>query len=152
MPAFIEFNSIAIPVVFSYTVIAFSITLLVGNLLRKRRLHQQTTSMKKRHVASVDLFEILSNKIDQDFDSYDRRHPEVYNRFCQIVQGLIRKGHRHYSADAILHVIRYEAAVKKDPLELFKINNNFSSRYARKFIQEFPEHKGFFEIRVLRPL
>ncbi|HYK57484.1 MAG TPA: hypothetical protein VEV15_13540 [Flavisolibacter sp.] len=104
------------------------------------------------HAEQPNIFDLFSNRIDQDFDSYDTRHPQVYKRFCELALGLIKKGHKHYSADALLHVIRYESTVKKEPLELFKINNNFSSRYARKFLAEFPEHKGFFETRVLRPL
>lgn len=108
----------------------------------------------KHHIvpAQRNLFDLLSTKIDNDFDVYDRSNPQVYVRFCKIAKSIISKGHKHYSADAILHVIRYESAIKKHPLELFKINNNYSSRYARKFLSEHPEHKNFFETRVLRPL
>ncbi|HEY1202182.1 MAG TPA: hypothetical protein VGE79_14415, partial [Niastella sp.] len=98
------------------------------------------------------LFDLFSNKLDQDFDRYDAKHPLVYKLFCEVALNLINKGQKHYSADAILHVIRYESAIKKDILEMFKINNNYSSRYARKFMQEYPQHAGFFETRVLKPL
>lgn len=100
----------------------------------------------------VNIFDLLSTGIDRDFERYDKKHPQVYKRFCELTFGLIAKGRAHYSADALLHIIRYESVVQKEPGELYKINNNYSSRYARKFIAEHPEYKNFFETRVLRPI
>ncbi len=99
------------------------------------------------HISLLDLF---AGPIDEAFALYNAAHPEVYASFCEIALGLIRRGHKHYSADAILHVIRYRAAIKKDVLTLYKINNNYTSRYARKFMQDYPHHAGFFETRVLK--
>jgi hypothetical protein len=114
---------------------------------------KKNMSMKHQIMpAQKNLFDLLLTKIDNDFDVYDRANPMVYRRFCEIAQSIITKGLKHYSADAILHVIRYESTVKKEPMELFKINNNYSSRYARKFMSDHPQHKKFFETRVLRPL
>lgn len=88
--------------------------------------------------------------INSDFTAFDQAHPEIYELFCRYALNLIRAGRRRYSADAILHVIRYQQVVRKEGEELYKINNNFTSRYARKFIQDNPKYYGFFEFRSLR--
>ena len=137
-----------------YILFALAMASLFGKILRRRRIYFENYMRMKHHIVpqQKNLFDLLSTRIDNEFEAYDKSNPHVYKRFCEIADSIIKRGHKHYSADAILHVIRYESTVKKEPFELFKINNNYSSRYARKFISDHPEHNNFFEIRVLRPL
>ena len=88
--------------------------------------------------------------INKDFNAFHEAHPEIYNLFCRYALNLIRAGCVRYSADAILHIIRYKQVVKKEGEDPYKINNNFTSRYARKFIEDNPKYYGFFELRSLR--
>ncbi len=82
--------------------------------------------------------------------AWHKAHPEVYERFRQIAFDLLRNGHKHYSADGILHVIRFELnRVIANPKDQYRINNNFSAYYARYFIHMYPEYEGFFETRAL---
>ncbi len=54
-------------------------------------------------------------------------------------------------SDAILHRIRWEYAVNPDrEFEGFKINNNFASRYARKWLGNQHEVSDFFATRELK--
>lgn len=78
-------------------------------------------------------------------EEYDAAHPDIWRMFVQFTLQLVRSGVRHYSADGICHKIRFETALRggKD----FKINNNMTSYYARKFLAAYPEHWGFFETR-----
>lgn len=39
----------------------------------------------------------------------------IYERFCEKTFALIRAGHKHYSADGILHVIRFEMDTMQVP-------------------------------------
>ena len=96
----------------------------------------------------------MQDKI-QDFDTFDRENPEVYDRFCALVNHLMAAGRTHYSADALLHVIRFERDIRTTGAGEFdgcdlKINNNFSSRYARKFAKDHPALASFFEVRRLK--
>ena len=84
-------------------------------------------------------------------DSFLRFHkanPEVYRLFCAFTKQLIGAGRRSYSADAVLHRIRWHTAVetKGEPL---KINDHYSSLYARLFMMHHGEYSGFFELRRL---
>jgi len=79
------------------------------------------------------------------FEQYDAQNPAVWQMFNQFTFDVIRSGHRRFSADSILHRIRWETTVIATGH--YKINNNFSADYARKFMREFPQYNGFFEMR-----
>lgn len=81
---------------------------------------------------------------------FHKQHPEVFERFRQIAFDLISNGHKHYSSDGILHVVRFELNRQiKDPGSQYKINNNWTPYYARYFIWMYPEYENFFETREL---
>ena len=82
------------------------------------------------------------------FERYHAENPEIWEEFKKLCFDLIRAGRRHYSADGILHAIRFNTVIRggKD----FKINNNYSSMYSRMFTANFPQHKDFFEQRILK--
>jgi len=80
------------------------------------------------------------------FEAFDEANPKIWELFKKYAHALLRRGITHWSADNILHKIRFETAVKGKG-DTFKINNNFSAFYARKFLNMYPACKGFFELR-----
>jgi hypothetical protein len=87
--------------------------------------------------------------IDERFALYHKRRPEVWSLFKQYAYQVRSTGRKRFSADAILHRIRWYHYVEQGD-ESFKINDDYSSRYARKLIAEDPTFAGFFETRRLR--
>ena len=93
----------------------------------------------------------IKDSIQEQFCRFDAMHPEIYQEFCQIALELHRRGRSHYGSKAILEVIRYHRILSgKSETEPFKINNNYSSRYARKLMDEDERFCDFFELRELR--
>lgn len=88
----------------------------------------------------------VKSKHQTEFEKFDEANPFVWELFVKFTMELIRAGRTRYSADSILHRIRWETAVKTTD-ETFKINNNFSAFYARKFMSVFTMYDGFFELR-----
>jgi hypothetical protein len=80
------------------------------------------------------------------FEAFDQAHPDIWRLFKENAFKLIRRGHDHWSADAILHVIRFEHATSTQG-QLPKINNNLAAAYSRKWAREFPEYRDFFQYR-----
>lgn len=74
---------------------------------------------------------------------------EVCNKFVELAQRVKDAHHRRYSADAILHQIRWFYTIEQRRIH-FKINNNWSSVLARWAMENHPELEGFFETRVLK--
>lgn len=79
------------------------------------------------------------------FEEYDKENPQIWQAFKRLTFQLIAVGVKHWGAKAIMEQLRYETIIrgKGD----YKINNNYTAGYARKFSKEFPKYKDFFEIR-----
>jgi hypothetical protein len=74
--------------------------------------------------------------------------PAVAQLFDRLANELIERGWQHYSADAILHRVRWHFQVEQGDRE-FKCNNNWTSRLSRWWLDRHPEHSEFFELRAL---
>jgi len=81
-----------------------------------------------------------------DFENFHENNPRVYELFILFTSRVIGRGFKHYSADAIVHRIRWETGVETRGDE-FKLNNNYISAYARMFERDFPQYQGFFRKR-----
>ncbi len=90
----------------------------------------------------------MSDGLGNRFDAVHRANPHIYALFEAMALRLIQRGWKRYSSDAILHAVRWETMHHLADGTLFKINNDWSAFYARKFIQAHPVHGGFFELRV----
>ena len=74
---------------------------------------------------------------------------EVCDKFIQLARKVKELHYRRYSADAILHQIRWFYTIEQKRAH-FKINNNWSSLLARWAMDHHPDLQGFFETRVLK--
>lgn len=86
--------------------------------------------------------------IRQRFEKFHAANPRVWELFKLFTLQLIHRGFKHYSADAIVHRIRWHAAIEAT-CEVAKVNNCHTAHYARLFHNEFPEHAGFFRNRAM---
>lgn len=87
--------------------------------------------------------------IQDDFEEFCAENPDVYAHFVRYAEELRRAGRRRYGAKGIIERIRWHFATSCGD-EAFKIDNRFTSRFARKLIAERPEFAGFFETRTLK--
>ena len=84
----------------------------------------------------------------EKFLQYDAENPEIWSEFEALALELIRHGRKHYSAYAIMELIRHHTIINGN--DEFKVNNNYRSGYARKFAAKYPHHSRFFELRERR--
>jgi len=84
----------------------------------------------------------------EKFLQYDAENPEIWSEFEALALELIRHGRKHYSAYAIMEVIRHHTIINGS--DEFKVNNNYRSGYARKFAAKYPKYRRFFELREKR--
>lgn len=71
---------------------------------------------------------------------------DVCSLFDRLASDLVARGYARFSADAILHRIRWEMRVERNN-RAFLVNNNWSAPLARWFLKNHPEAAGFFELR-----
>lgn len=92
-----------------------------------------------------DLFEQLTAA---KFEEFDAANPRVYELFRKFSTDVKAAGHEYYSADAVLHRIRWHTSVELRSDDCVKINNNWAAFYARKLMKEYDGFKGFFRTRA----
>lgn len=91
----------------------------------------------------------FGNSLDERFRAVHELNPTIYRMFKYFTFEAIKAGKKHLSADLIVHRIRWYTGIEMKG-DTYKINNNYISRYARKFMEEFPEYNGFFRTRQLK--
>lgn len=82
------------------------------------------------------------------FIAFHRANPRVWELFQSFAKQAIASGRDHYSSDAVLHRIRWHTTVETTG-PVFKINDHYSSLYARLFHMAYPQHGQFFRNRAL---
>jgi hypothetical protein len=92
-------------------------------------------------------FTTRMDEIDKAFAGFHADNVQVWKMFLRFTHQVIQRGFDHYSADAIVHRIRWHVNVDTRSEAEFKINNNFVACYARMFHDTYPEHAGFFRTR-----
>ena len=102
--------------------------------------------MLSNYVYPTQLLLTYKPKSLTDFERFHQAHPDIYKLFKQFAFEKIVMGFKHYSADAVLHAVRWHCDVSTTN-QAPKINNNYTAFYARMFHKDFPEYDGFFETR-----
>ena len=111
-----------------------------------RSLRVARAGTRRRHVAPSLPPE---GTIQDRFEAFHAAHPEVYAGLVRLARQLRARGRRRWSIDALFHVLRWEWTFSQDDAEDFKLNNNYTSRYARLIREQEPELSDLFEVRSL---
>lgn len=86
--------------------------------------------------------------LQQKFDAWIEANPNFWRMFCEFTFELTRANIHKSSAWLVCNRIRWETALitRGNP---YKISNDFIALLSRKFMQEFPEHQGFFQTKEM---
>ena len=79
------------------------------------------------------------------FVKYDYENPQIYDEFKKITFQFINRGYKRIGAKIVCEIIRYQSMIKGDGQ--YKINNNYTADYARKFERDHLEYIGIFTKR-----
>ena len=85
-------------------------------------------------------------EMQEQFEAFHKNNPHIWEEFVKHTFQMIAKKSK-YSAQAIFEVIRWSKIITSDNTTDFKISNNHVPFYARAFIETYPEHEGFFQIK-----
>lgn len=86
-----------------------------------------------------------SNDNKARFDEFHAENPHVYELVKHYAKQAIQSGHKHYGMKSIMERVRWHTSIETN--DTFKINNNHSPYYARMFMDDYPQHAGFFHTR-----
>lgn len=78
----------------------------------------------------------------ENFELHDAKNPHIWKAFVRYSLQVAAK-RKYFSAKAIFHRMRWDTAIGEADGE-YKLSDGWISHYARKFMDEYPEYKGFF--------
>lgn len=92
---------------------------------------------------------LYGSPIDSAFIDFHRANPHVYDALVRLAKQAAAAGRTKVGMKMLFEVLRWEQfLVTSDPD--FKLNNNYTARYARLIMEQEPELAGIFEVRSLR--
>ncbi len=68
-----------------------------------------------------------------DFAEWKRNNAQIVCALFDLADDMRRRGHKHWSIRAAMHVVRWQSAMREEPDEGFKINNCWSADLARTY-------------------
>jgi hypothetical protein len=86
--------------------------------------------------------------LEKAFWRFHHDHPNVYLLFDKFARQILAAGFRRYSADAVIHRIRWHTNIVARTPEL-RFTNNHAAYYARLWMHNNPSHAGLFELRAV---
>lgn len=97
--------------------------------------------------------------IDERFAKFHENNPQVFNLIVKEARLALKQGMDKFSVRQICEYVRWHIQLhtKDDPMfskskgekVKFKINNDYSSRYARLLLERYPEFAGKIELREI---
>lgn len=88
--------------------------------------------------------------IEARFAAFHDANPWVYKALRRLALDMVSKGHRRVGIKMLVEVVRWQYARATLSDDGLKINNDFTSRYARLLADREPELAEAFETRRLR--
>ena len=82
------------------------------------------------------------------FKNYHAENPQIYVEFKRIAFQLINRGYVRLGAKQIFEVIRYHTMIETN--DKYRVNNNYTSDYARLFENDHPIYAGYFLKRLCK--
>lgn len=95
--------------------------------------------------------DIEPKTIEEKFDEFHAKHPEVYEMLVKLAREWMSYGHSKLGIATLFEKLRWEWHVNgMTDQDGYKLNNNYKALYARKMMFENPELDGLFETRASR--
>jgi hypothetical protein len=111
---------------------------------------KRPANIRRSEPTTLERIKMAHPTIDARFDKYNKQHPEVYKLLVRFAREVLRRGMKRYSMKTLFERIRWHYDIELQTDEPFKLNNSFTSRYARLISKEHPELGGLFETRRLQ--
>ena len=95
----------------------------------------------------LDVRRSRADQIFAAFKKFHAEHPIVWELFCRFTKEIIGSGFKNYGSKAVFERVRWYTTFETSTI--IKLNNNYTSYYARMFHAKFPDYGIFFRNREL---
>ena len=94
-----------------------------------------------------ELFADIPAHIRDEFWAFHHDNPQIFELFRAYCTDLRRAGREAYGAKAVIERIRWHLNVEVRSADDLKLNNNYTSCYARLLVEIDPSFASFFRLR-----
>lgn len=88
--------------------------------------------------------------IQAAFEEFHAANPHVYDELVALARQARSRGHQKIGIELLFAVCRWERMMRTTSGDGFKLNDHFTSRYARLIMAREDDLAGLFETRELR--
>ena len=121
----------------------------------ERIINGETKASAYSHTETImeTLQKPLRNRKDeliQQAKMFHEKHPQIWGLFVEDCFEKINQGFTRFSAKGIIEQIRWKENLTNGKNKLkpgYSLSNDYTCWYARKFIESYPQHREFFELR-----
>lgn len=92
---------------------------------------------------------VRRESLEERFAAFDRANPQVYRLLARLALQMASL-QRRFGIKMLYERLRFEYALRVAGDDQYKLNNDYTSRYARKLLQEYPQLGRWMETRTLR--
>ena len=89
-----------------------------------------------------------TTRIGRKFIEFHNNNLDVYTELVNLAFQLKRVGYKEYGIKGLFEVLRWQRSIRTVSSK-FKLNNNYTSYYARLIMSRNPGLRGFFRLRGL---
>lgn len=87
--------------------------------------------------------------IAERFEDFHRDNPQVYAELLKLAKRAAARGCTRLGIKCLWESVRYNLSVSTYSPDGYKLNNDFTARYARLLMEQEPELAGLFETRAM---
>ena len=84
--------------------------------------------------------------LERAFWKFHSENPRVYSLICKHASAALSRGFARFSMKMVFELVRYHEWIVTNDRD-FKLNNNYHAFYARLWMNNNPQHDGFFRTR-----
>lgn len=88
-------------------------------------------------------------ELEKRFWDFHKDNKHVYTALVRLARQLKDRGHKKIGMQMLFEVLRWQSMIKTTG-DVYKMNNDYASRYARLIMDSEPDLDGMFEIRELK--
>lgn len=88
--------------------------------------------------------------IQEKFEEFHEANPSVYTELVKLARQARFKGHSKVGIELLFAVLRWERMMGVERNSHYKLNDHYTSRYARLIMREEWDLRSMFEVRELK--
>lgn len=93
---------------------------------------------------------VKGGTIQERFERFHGLNPWVYDSLVSLARDYVEQGNVKVGIKMCYEVLRWQRGRRTAGSEIFRLSNDFHSRYARLIMDEEPDLEGRFDTRELR--